>query len=57
MGNVIASRRRGNLDDRASKAKALQDDSQGAETNGRLIICHTMSREAINQLHQSIGEC
>ena len=25
------------------------------KSNGRLTICHTVSREAINQLHQSIG--
>ena len=25
------------------------------KSNGQLVICHTASRDAINQLHQSIG--
>jgi len=55
VGDVIASRRCGNPDDRASKAKALQEIARVLKTNGRLVICYAMSHEAINQVHQSIG--
>jgi len=37
------------------KAKALKEIARVLKNNGRLVICHTMSRETINQLHQSIG--
>jgi ubiquinone/menaquinone biosynthesis C-methylase UbiE len=37
------------------KAKALKEIARVLRNNGRVIICHTMSREMINQLHQSIG--
>jgi len=37
------------------KARALKEIARVLRTNGRLVICHTMSREMINQLHQSIG--
>jgi ubiquinone/menaquinone biosynthesis C-methylase UbiE len=37
------------------KAKVLEEIARVIKNNGRLVICHTMSREAINQLHQSIG--
>ena len=37
------------------KAKALKEIARVLRNNGRLVICHTMSREMINQLHQSIG--
>jgi ubiquinone/menaquinone biosynthesis C-methylase UbiE len=35
--------------------KALKEIARVLRTNGRLIICHTMSREMLNRLHQSIG--
>jgi len=37
------------------KARALKEIVRVLRNNGRLVICHTMSREMINQLHQSIG--
>jgi ubiquinone/menaquinone biosynthesis C-methylase UbiE len=37
------------------KVKALKEIARVLRNNGRLVICHTMSREMINQLHQSIG--
>jgi ubiquinone/menaquinone biosynthesis C-methylase UbiE len=37
------------------KGKALQEIARVLRTNGRLVICHTMSREALNRLHESIG--
>ena len=37
------------------KCKALKEIARVLRNNGRLVICHTMSREMINQLHQSIG--
>jgi len=37
------------------KGKALKEMARVLRTNGRLVICHTMSRGALNQLHQSIG--
>jgi len=37
------------------KVKALKEIARVLRNNGRLAICHTMSREMINQLHQSIG--
>jgi ubiquinone/menaquinone biosynthesis C-methylase UbiE len=37
------------------KARALKEIARVLKNNGRLVICHTMSRKMINQLHQSIG--
>ena len=37
------------------KVKALKEIARVLRNNGRLVICHTMSRNMINQLHQSIG--
>jgi ubiquinone/menaquinone biosynthesis C-methylase UbiE len=37
------------------KGKALKEIARVLSTNGRLVICHTMSREVLNRLHQSIG--
>jgi len=38
-----------------NRAKALEEMARILKDNGRLVICHTMSRDAINYLHQSIG--
>ena len=37
------------------KVRALKEITRVLRNNGRLVICHTMSRAMINQLHQSIG--
>jgi ubiquinone/menaquinone biosynthesis C-methylase UbiE len=37
------------------KVNALKEIARVLRNNGRLVICHTMSRKMINQLHQSIG--
>jgi ubiquinone/menaquinone biosynthesis C-methylase UbiE len=37
------------------KVKALKEITRVLRNNGLLVICHTMSRTMINQLHQSIG--
>ena len=37
------------------KASALKEITRVLRNNGRLVICHTMGRNMINQLHQSIG--
>ena len=37
------------------KVKALREIARVLRNNGRLVICHTMSRAMINQLHQSVG--
>jgi len=37
------------------KGKALEEIARVLKINGRLVICHTMSRAMVNQLHQSIG--
>jgi len=37
------------------KVKASKEIARVLRNNGRLVICHTMSREMINQLHQSAG--
>jgi ubiquinone/menaquinone biosynthesis C-methylase UbiE len=37
------------------KVKALKEIARVLKNNGRLVICHTMSREMLNQLHQSVG--
>ncbi len=39
----------------SDKAEALKEIARVIKNDGRLAICHTASREAINQLHQSIG--
>jgi ubiquinone/menaquinone biosynthesis C-methylase UbiE len=38
-----------------NKIKALKEIARVLRNNGRLVICHTMSRAMINQLHQSVG--
>jgi len=37
------------------KVRALKEIAKVLKNSGRLVICHTMSRDALNQLHQSIG--
>jgi ubiquinone/menaquinone biosynthesis C-methylase UbiE len=37
------------------KVKALKEITRVLKNSGRLAICHTMSREMLNRLHQSIG--
>ncbi len=37
------------------KGKALKEIARVLRTNGRLVICHTMSQAMVNQFHQSIG--
>jgi ubiquinone/menaquinone biosynthesis C-methylase UbiE len=37
------------------KVRALKEIARVLRNSGRLAICHTMSREMINRLHQSIG--
>jgi len=37
------------------KLEALKEIARVIKGNGRLVICHTASRNTINQLHQSIG--
>jgi len=37
------------------KARALKEIARVLKNNGRLVICHTISRAMVNQLHQSIG--
>lgn len=39
----------------ADKPKALREIARVLKRSGRVVICHTMSREMLNQLHQSIG--
>ena len=39
----------------SDKVKALKEIARVLKANGRLVICHTMSRETLNRLHQSIG--
>ncbi len=36
------------------KVKALKEIARVLKNNGRVVICHTMSRAMINQLHQSV---
>ena len=38
-----------------NKLKALKEIVRVIKVNGRLAICHSMSREAVNNLHQTIG--
>lgn len=37
------------------KVKALKEIVRVLRNNGRLVICHTMSREMLNRLHQAVG--
>jgi len=37
------------------KAGALKEIARVLRNNGRMVICHTMSRKMLNQLHQSVG--
>jgi ubiquinone/menaquinone biosynthesis C-methylase UbiE len=39
----------------SDKVKALKEIARVLKNNGRLVICHTMSRDMLNRLHQSIG--
>jgi ubiquinone/menaquinone biosynthesis C-methylase UbiE len=39
----------------SDKVKALKEIARVLKNKGRMAICHTMSREMLNQLHQSIG--
>jgi len=39
----------------ANKPRALSEIARVLKQGGRLIICHTESRQTINQLHQSLG--
>lgn len=39
----------------SDKAKALREIARVLKGGGCLVLCHTASRDAINQLHQSIG--
>jgi ubiquinone/menaquinone biosynthesis C-methylase UbiE len=39
----------------SDKVMALKEIARVLKNNGRLVICHTMSRETLNQLHQCIG--
>jgi ubiquinone/menaquinone biosynthesis C-methylase UbiE len=37
------------------KDKALREIARVLRNDGRVVICHTMSREMLNRFHQSIG--
>jgi ubiquinone/menaquinone biosynthesis C-methylase UbiE len=37
------------------KVRALREIARVLKHNGRLVICHTMSRDMLNRLHQSVG--
>jgi len=39
----------------SDKGKALKEIARVLRDNGRLVICHTMSRAMLNQLHRSVG--
>jgi len=39
----------------SDKVEALKEIARVLRNNGRLVICHTMSRTMLNRLHQSIG--
>jgi ubiquinone/menaquinone biosynthesis C-methylase UbiE len=39
----------------SDKVRALKEIARVLRNHGRLVICHTMSREMLNRLHQSIG--
>ncbi|MBN2187162.1 MAG: methyltransferase domain-containing protein [Dehalococcoidia bacterium] len=38
-----------------NKAQALKEIARVLKSSGRLVICHTTGREAINRFHQSVG--
>jgi len=37
------------------KVRSLKEIARVLRNHGRVVICHTMSREMLNRLHQSIG--
>jgi len=39
----------------SDKVRALEEMARVLKNSGSLVICHTMSRAMINELHQSIG--
>jgi len=39
----------------SDKVRALKEIARVLKNNGRLVICHTMSREMLNHFHQSVG--
>ena len=39
----------------SDKIRALGEIARVLKNNGRLVICHTMSREMLNHFHQSVG--
>jgi ubiquinone/menaquinone biosynthesis C-methylase UbiE len=39
----------------SDKVRALREIARVLKNNGRLTICHTMSRDMLNRLHQSVG--
>jgi ubiquinone/menaquinone biosynthesis C-methylase UbiE len=39
----------------SDKVRALREIARVLKNNGRMVICHTMSREMLNRLHQSVG--
>ncbi len=39
----------------SDKVSALKEIARVLKNNGRLVICHTMSRDMLNGFHQSIG--
>jgi ubiquinone/menaquinone biosynthesis C-methylase UbiE len=39
----------------SDKVRALKEIARVLRNHGRLVICHTMSREMLNRLHKSIG--
>ncbi len=39
----------------ADKARAAREMARITKPGGRVVICHTMSREAVNALHTSLG--
>jgi ubiquinone/menaquinone biosynthesis C-methylase UbiE len=39
----------------SDKVRALREIARVLKNNGRLVICHTMSRDMLNRLHQSVG--
>ncbi|HUS04351.1 MAG TPA: methyltransferase domain-containing protein [Dehalococcoidia bacterium] len=38
-----------------NKSAALKEIARVIKSNGQLVICHTASRDKINQLHQAVG--
>jgi ubiquinone/menaquinone biosynthesis C-methylase UbiE len=39
----------------ADKGKALKEIARVLKNSGRVVICHTINRDTLNHLHQSIG--